>query len=99
MAKSGLAVTEQEYARTLAELVPVPGEDPAVTASKRRQFATFVSVIQGLAGQAWAKAKMNPPAPPPELGATPAPAAPPAPAAGGAARFERGPDGKLIRVQ
>lgn len=97
MAKSGLAVTEQEYARTLLELVPVPGEDPAVTASKRRQFATFVSTIQGLSGAAWDKAKSNPPAPIPQT-ATGAPAAP-APAAGGPGRFERGADGKLIRVQ
>jgi len=98
MAKSGLAVTEQEYARTLAELVPVPGEDPGVTDSKRRQFATFVSTIQGLSGQAWAKAKMNPPAPPPQDAATGAPAAPaPAsPAATPRPGGEQYPEGTVI---
>lgn len=71
MAKSGLAVTEQEYERSLMELVPVPGEDPGVTAGKRRQFAQFVGVIHGLSGAAWGKAHSNPPIPGPADEAAP----------------------------
>ncbi len=55
MVQSGQAVTEQEYQRKLQELVPVPGEDPAVTASKRRQFATYLQAVKGIAGPAWDK--------------------------------------------
>lgn len=75
MAKSGLATTEQEYARTLASLMPVPGEDPGVLASKKHQFATFRTVIRGLAGAALPKAEGGAPAPvgavPPAIPGTP----------------------------
>jgi hypothetical protein len=51
-AQSGAAVTEQEYQRKLTELLPIPGEDPAVSASKRHQFATFLRTASALAGSA-----------------------------------------------
>lgn len=55
MTQSGQAVTEQEYARKLAELVPVPGEDPAVTASKRRQLEVYMEAVKNAAGPAWGR--------------------------------------------
>lgn len=55
MSQSGMAVTEQEYNRKLLELVPVPGEDPSVTTSKRRQFDLYVKAATGLSGPAYDK--------------------------------------------
>lgn len=112
MSQSGQAVTEQEYERKLLELVPVPGEDPAVTAAKRRQFETYIATARAVAGPAYdnveaAKAANE------GQGAAPAPqGAAPTPAQGGiptlnspeeAATLPSGtqfytPDGRLMRV-
>lgn len=87
MAQSGQAVTEQEYERKLLELVPVPGEDPAVSAAKKRQFVAYGAAIQGMAGPAAAKVgglnfNTPPNTPVPQAAPAPAPqAAPPAAAA------------------
>ncbi|PSC06735.1 hypothetical protein SLNSH_02765 [Alsobacter soli] len=52
MVQSGQAVTEQEAERKIAELVPVPGEDPAVTQARRRQFEAYRKGVRALAGPA-----------------------------------------------
>lgn len=55
MSQSGQAVTEQEYERKMLELMPIPGEDPGVTQSKRRQFETYIKAARGVAGAAYDK--------------------------------------------
>lgn len=55
MSQSGQAVTEQEYERKMLELMPIPGEDPGVTMSKRRQFETYIKAARGVAGPAYDK--------------------------------------------
>lgn len=52
LTQSGLGVTESEYGRKTEELVPIKGEDPGVTAKKRRQFATYRDAIRRQAGPA-----------------------------------------------
>jgi len=74
MSQSGQAVTEQEYERKLAELLPVPGEDPAVTKSRRNQFETYVRTVYGLAGASMKKIETATP-PVPEAAQPPAPEA------------------------
>lgn len=76
MSQSGQAVTEQEYERKMLELMPVPGEDPAVTLSKRRQFETYIKAARGIAGPAYDKIHLRGGIPQDQL--TPAtPATPP----------------------
>ena len=90
MVQSGQAVTEQEYQRKLSELMPVPGEDPAVTQNRIRNFNTYLQAVQGLAGAAWDKAQ----------GAVPgaAPGAPRAPS--GPVKLVRDPKtNRLVRPQ
>lgn len=52
LTQSGQGVTEREYERKMAELVPVAGEAPAVTQAKRRQFAAYADAVKRLAGPA-----------------------------------------------
>lgn len=93
MSQSGQAVTEQEYNRKMLELVPVPGEDPAVTQSKRQQFETYIKAARGIAGPAYDKIHMRGQIPTP---ATTAPA-PAAPATAPAARMKFDADGNLVQ--
>ncbi|WHQ68619.1 hypothetical protein [Methylorubrum extorquens] len=60
LTQSGQGVTEREYERKMAELVPVAGEAPSVTAAKRRQFATYAAAVKGLAGRALDKVNSVP---------------------------------------
>ena len=60
LTQSGQGVTEREYERKMAELVPVPGEAPSVTAAKRRQFAIYAAAVKGLAGRALDKVNAVP---------------------------------------
>lgn len=87
MVQSGQAVTEQEYQRKLSELMPVPGEDPTVTQNRIRNFNTYLTAVQGLAGAAWGKAKGDPTAPAP--GGAPS----------GPVKLTRDQNGKLVRPQ
>ncbi|PXW50205.1 hypothetical protein [Methylobacterium sp. B4] len=73
LTQSGQGVTEREYERKMAELVPVAGEAPSVTAAKRRQFATYAAAVKGLAGRALDKVNSVPAQTP---AGTAAPAAP-----------------------
>jgi hypothetical protein len=91
LVQSGQGVTENEYERKMQELVPVPGEAPGVTAAKRRQIAAFAAGVQGLSGNALAKARSVAPSPDPKAAPASAPAASEA--------WVRGPDGKLKRAQ
>ncbi|GGH16136.1 hypothetical protein GCM10007036_16580 [Alsobacter metallidurans] len=52
LTQSGMGVTEGEYDRKMQELVPIRGEDPGVTAKKRRQFAAYREAIKRMAGPA-----------------------------------------------
>lgn len=88
LVQSGQGVTENEYERKMQELVPVPGEEPGVTTAKRRQIAAFAAAIQGLSGNALAKAKSVAPAPDPKAAAP-----------GKSEAWVRGPDGRLMRAQ
>lgn len=60
LTQSGQGVTEAEYERKMLELVPAAGEDPGVTAAKRRQFAIYADAVRGLAGGALAKVGLAP---------------------------------------
>lgn len=71
LALSGQGVTEAEYERTMARMIPFANDTPEVKAQKRNQFTAFRSAIQGLAGPAAAK-----------VGLSPAPAGPSVPPAG-----------------
>lgn len=74
LVQTGQGVTEREYERKMAELVPVPGEDKTVTAAKRRQFATYAAAVKGLAGNALGKVNAIPAAANPNAPAAAAPA-------------------------
>lgn len=91
LTQSGQGVTEREYERKMAELVPVAGETPSVTAAKRRQFATYAAAVQGLAGRALGKVNSVPAQAPAGAAGAQAPAGTAAPAAPGAY-----PDGTVI---
>ncbi len=83
MTQSGAAVTEQEYERKLAELVPVPGEAKGVTLAKRRQLEIYLRAVGAMAGPAKgiqdvARESGNPAAVPAAVDQT-SPAAPVAP--------------------
>ncbi|KQT84694.1 hypothetical protein ASG51_00955 [Methylobacterium sp. Leaf465] len=69
LTQSGQGVTEREYERKMAELVPVPGEAPGVTAAKRRQFATYAEAVKRLAGPAGVRPAAAPAAATPSTGA------------------------------
>lgn len=71
LALSGQGVTEAEYERTMARMIPFANDTPEVKAQKRNQFNTFRDGIRGLAGPAAAKVG---------VGAAPAEAASTAPA-------------------
>lgn len=87
MSQSGQAVTEQEYERKMLELMPVPGEDPAVTTSKRRQFETYIKAARGIAGPAYDKIHLRGGIPQDQL--TPAtPATPATPPSAGVLEFD-----------
>jgi hypothetical protein len=91
LALSGQGVTEAEYERTMARLIPFANDTPEVKAQKRNQFNAFREGIRGLAGPAAAKVGVA------EASASGAPAAPAPPPA--AEAWVRGPDGKLKRAQ
>jgi hypothetical protein len=55
LVQSGQGVTDAEYERTLARLVPVPGEAPSVTMAKRDQIRQFYNGVRALAGPAMDK--------------------------------------------
>ena len=62
LALSGQGVTEAEYERTMARMVPFANDTPEVRAQKRNQFNAFREAIRGLAGPAAAKVGMGAPA-------------------------------------
>lgn len=74
LALSGQGVTEAEYERTMARMIPFANDTPGVKAQKRNQFNAFRDAIRGLAGPAAAKVGMV------------APTAGPSPVAGGGAQ-------------
>lgn len=67
LALSGQGVTEAEYERTMARMIPFANDTSEVKAQKRNQFNAFREGIRGLAGPAGAKVG---------VGATPTEAAP-----------------------